>query len=127
MAIVKFTKLIQNTHNYNTDGNDILESDIYIDYKNQNFIVHIRQPSGVNFEETEGVELIIPVESELLQELKYDDLSDKCEEYYRNIIGNSGNGIHIEGNSSNIIMMNNTFNQPLDVDIALAEDNGTTW
>ena len=127
MANVEFKKLIQNTHEYNTNGIDILESEIHLNYKNKDFTINIRQPSGVNFEETDGIELIIPSEVELLKELNYNDFSDECEEYYRNLIGSRGNAINFGHNSQNIIMKNNHIIQSKIVNIPLAEDNGTTW
>jgi hypothetical protein len=127
MAEVIFKKLLQDTHEHNcvnTDEN-VMVSQITLMYKNQNFIVEIKQPFGVNFEDTEGIELVIPNEI-FLKELSYDNLSDRCEEYYRSLIGSTGNGIHIEG-CTNVRMSNNTFIQEYKVDISLASDNGTTW
>ena len=118
---VIFTRLIQDihTHNASYENENIMISEITLRYKSQNFILKIQQPYGVNFEDTEGVELIIPEAATLLKELNYDDLSDKCEDYYRDTTrGISGN---------NIRMRNNLFVREWVVGISLAEENGTTW
>ena len=127
MAEVIFNRLLQDIHEYNcvnTDEN-VMVSKIGLRYKNKNFTVEVKQPFGVNFEDTEGVELIMPNEA-ILKELNYSDLSDRCEDYYRGLIGSAGNGIRIEG-GTDIRMRNNTFIQEWIVDVPLSNDNGTTW
>jgi hypothetical protein len=100
-------------------------SKIELRYKGSDFTVEVKQPFGVNFEDTEGIELMIPDEA-ILKELSYTDFSDKCEDYYRSLIGSTGSGIHIEG-CTNVRMSNNTFIQEWKVDVSLASENGTTW
>ncbi|HIQ28132.1 MAG TPA: hypothetical protein EYH42_06495 [Sulfurovum sp.] len=127
MAEITFNKLLQNTHEYNCENADenAMVSKIDLTYKNRNFTVEVKQPFCVNFEDTEGIELIIPDEK-ILKELNYSDLSDRCEDYYRGLIGSTGSGIRIEG-GTNIRMYNNTFMKKWKVDVSLASDNGTTW
>ena len=127
MAEITFNKLLQDTHEYNCENEDenVMVSKIDLSYKECNFTVEVKQPFGINFEETEGIELIIPDEK-ILKELNYSDLSDRCEDYYRSLIGSKGGGICIEG-GTNIRMSNNIFIQEWKVDVSLASDNGTTW
>ena len=127
MSRVIFTGLVQDKHNYHFSNQDknVMVATIDLVYNGQNFRTEVKQPYGVDFEEDEGFELYVPFNSPL-RELNYSVFSDKCEEYYRSIIGSSGSGIRIEG-GSNIHMNNNTFVQQRQVDIPLANDNGTTW
>ena len=127
MAEVIFTGLVQGQHNYHfsNQDEDVMVATIDLVYKGQSFRIEVKQPYGTNFEEDEGFELYVPFDS-LLREFNYSLLSDRCEEYYRSLIGSNGNGIRIEG-GSNIRMSNNIFRQQRSVDIPLANDNGTTW
>jgi len=127
MAKIIFTGLVQGEHNYHfsNQDEDMMVATIDLVYKEQDFRIEVKQPYGTNFEEEEGLELYIPFDS-MLRELKYSDLSDKCEEYYRSLIGSSGNGIRIEG-CANVQMSNNSFGKQWEVDIPLVNDNGTTW
>ncbi len=127
MAKVIFKGLFQGQHNYHfsNQSENVMVATIDLVYKNQNFRIEVKQPYGTSFEEDEGFEVYIPFDS-LLRELNYSALSDKLEEYYRSLIGSTGRGIRIEG-GSNIQMSNNSFVQPMLVDIPLASDNGTTW
>ena len=128
MAEVVFKEVIQNIHEYNRDNTDdnIMISKIKLEYNGDDYTVEIKQPFGVNFEYTEGIELIIPPDAKRLKKLNYNELSDKCEEYYRSLIGSGGHGIHIEG-TSNVHMSNNRFVNEQRVNISLAPVNGTAW
>ncbi len=128
MGKVIFTSLAQGEHNYHFSNQDenVMVATIDVVYKGQNFRTEVKQPYGVEFEENEGFELYIPFDS-LLRQLNYNDFSDKCEEYYRNMIGKNGSMIRIGEGANNIKMSNNIILVPWEVDIPLANDNGVTW
>ena len=127
MRQITFNYLLQDTHDYNCEdqNEDVMVSKIGLTYNEQDFTVEVKQPYGVNFEEEEGFELYIP-DNSLLKELNYSLLSEKCELYYRSIIGSNGSGIRIVG-GSNIRMRDNKFVQSMQMDIPLSNDSGTTW
>ena len=128
MAEVIFNGIAQGQHNYHfsNQDQDMMVATIDLIFKNNAFRIEVKQPHGTSFEEDLGFELYLPFDSQLRQ-LNYMALSDKCEEYYRKMVGSQGSMIKIGEGCTNVTMTNNTFVSDWKVDIPLSADNATTW
>lgn len=110
-ATVTFHKLIQDSQDYGSDDEHMVSRAFFTleigDKTYSDLSTDIKQPVGSAFEST--VLEVSPPQG-YKGPFNYAAFRDAVEQYYRNLIGSKGRGIHIEG-SSNTRMWNNTFVQ----------------
>jgi len=126
-ALVKFTRLIQDSQDYGSDDEHMV-SRVFFDLtfgdkKYENLSVDIKQQVGSSFE-TSPLEISSPIGYN--GPFNHQEFQNAVEKYYRSLVGSVGFGIHISGGSTNIRMRNNTFIQEMTVHFSVQKD-GPAW
>lgn len=125
-ALVKFTRLIQDSQDYGSDDEHMVSRaffDLSIgDKKYENLSVDIKQQVGSDFE-TSLLEISSP--NGYNGPFNHQEFQSVVEKYYRSLVGSAGSGIHISG-GSNIRMRNNTFIQEMTAQFSVKKD-GPAW
>ena len=125
-ARIQFTKCIQDSQEYGSD-NEYMVSRVFFTLdaggKKYELQSDVKQVVGGKFEETP---LEVSPPKDYKGPLDFSVFSGEVEKYYRELIGATGRGIHIEG-GGNIRMYNNTFVQPKVVDIDINDSDARSW
>jgi hypothetical protein len=125
-ALVKFTRLIQDSQDYGSDDEHMVSRaffDLTIGENTyENLSVDIKQQVGSNFE-TSPLEISKP--NGYNGPFNHQAFQGAVEKYYRSLVGSSGSGIRIVG-ATNIRMRNNTFMQEMNTQFSVQKD-GSAW
>lgn len=126
-AKLSFYKCVQNSQEFGGD-NEHMTAQVFFNLEYNGTVTdlyaEIKQTVGSDFKE-EQIEVRPP--EGIKGPFNFDAFSKAAKEYYLRSVGSRGSGIRIEGSSSNIMMMNNTFEMPFVVEISIYDPSGSAW